>query len=1310
MSAPCPPWSAAGVQQGLNDPQGELLVAAVGHIRIHRPKVVCVEHVSGFVQHVHYPIFHLLMKWAGYNQVHQGVFELANVAPVRRARWLSVYVPADTLVPIKEYPWPMIPGSVTHFDIFFPLDEDTILQLQPTTQEASKYFDPQYAPGNSKTLTHSDMLRIRLPDLTRQLPTCMFQYGNAHRLDDKHLRKKGLFGYFVRQGASFRFFAPFELLLLHIQLDACVLAKPNTVGWQTIGNCISTPQAAFSLAHAFQVLQELTQSFDIHAFITALHQQRYRASQIDLLQDDMAYYVGMPLETQHLQGRLQFFVRQMQWNPEQPFRWPTGFMFSCTKGLVRLHPEPPTEVLSPTEDFRIQFPMQLFVIPGEYGTYQVDEAVTWGNLLSLWQFPLTPQFPLALTDMDKTITNVIASDRLMLQPTTDWSMTDIVDIPDRVMMCYRSSTDLFLYEIATTDTWQQISNNHALPVNCSDIWGIIKPTRTFDHHVEVTEIMEPVVPIPQFLDLLPSLRALKLHVWIPSSTDILAIDVEGTQADLTAFSSLWLPASQRNWYKQRGRQANLVVVNETAWRLLLRPVHGMVATPATLLRKQLFARLMLVGLHSLTTPGGIPVAFKYEIKLDPLPFAPNLSIQAIMRCIDHAFPLISPEEGMRLVSSGKVCTEASDLQDLKNRQQTATCLTIHLLHPLRGGGGPSDTKHLTSKQQYQRMVESGLANLFLHYGVSLPSVPAGVTSLIDTHGLQKLNHLLHAETNKHQVFRELCTRAQVDLPQDPEPHRAQGRHKKQQSRKAAKQALRIDVANYVLKEGFFLNDDDSAARILRTYTPGASGVYLMDTKAAQDWITSTTVLALDELGLYVIGPIAVPERFGSLNTHAPAVDSAGREVLLNGTLIQLGTKQLKTRVADGDPITTRPVQLAAITVWKNDWDAPVWDRILKSPVREIRELIRLEGNGDLVGKPWGRCYHDQGHNVAPEHATSIQFHCELDATDKLNTCLQRSGFNGIYITPKQSDGTLAQGYRVIWLEGNPKQLESKCIAVPGVAGLVRGKKSYGLRIEVASFSAAWNRLRPGQPIPDHTQTSRLYKLQPMPNGTDASIVVQWAAQHGWKVKAIKALGAKQWLVGADAPPPSVLCFNTQPILAQEVAQKGPVPQGAIAAGPKLTSQKAANPQEENPFKQGDPYFDPWARTRAATDLSAPSSEQVTDQGPVAAMFDSQNARIKEIEGAMAKMQESHTQAIQSLDTKCQGIQQSLTQHVQTTDTKLDYLHQESQQLHQTLAGALAKQDDRLAASLEEMKQLLVASRGMKRTTDDAAEAVLSMNE
>lgn len=300
-----------------------------------------------------------------------------------------------------------------------------------------------------------------------------------------------------------------------------------------------------------------------------------------------------------------------------------------------------------------------------------------------------------------------------------------------------------------------------------------------------------------------------------------------------------------------------------------------------------------------------------------------------------------------------------------------------------------------------------------------------------------------------------------------------------------------------------------------------------------------------------------------------------------------------------------------------------------------------------------------------------------------------------------------------------KQIEARTTGLQGTAGLIKGKKSFGLRVESGAFASVWDRIKPGQDCPDTRQTKYLFKVQPFPNGTDSNVLVEWSKKIGWSIKPIKALGAKQWVLGSDELPPNILMFNSQPLLVQQMHQKGIKSTGAIAVGPrqiKTIPPKETLPKDPkktssapNVFRVGDPFHDAWATYAptqvVATEVPMPSqSKQAPPDrpptGPIADLLQQQDDRIHVVESLVAKLQETHQETAQTVEQRFQNLEETVAKTSHSTQQQLEAVHAEHRALHNTIAVAMQKNEDKFASSFDELKALFLSSRGTKRQVPD----------
>ncbi|CAL1144715.1 unnamed protein product [Cladocopium goreaui] len=149
-------------------------------------------------------------------------------------------------------------------------------------------------------------------------------------------------------------------------------------------------------------------------------------------------------------------------------------------------------------------------------------------------------------------------------------------------------------------------------------------------------------------------------------------------------------------------------------------------------------------------------------------------------------------------------------------------------------------------------------------------------------------------------------------------------------------------------------------------------------------------------------------------------------------------------------------------------------------------------------------------------------------------------------------------------------------------------------IKAGAYQQAWQKLKPDQAPPDGRILPLTYRVQPLPAGTNKEILLAWASTYDWNIKPLRPVGAKQWLICSDSPPPPLLMFNSQPLLAQQVINKPPALSSAIAAGPRPRApikQDKSNSQAAI-FKSGDPHLDPWSQkpVTPATVSTAPPGQ------------------------------------------------------------------------------------------------------------------------
>ena len=135
----------------------------------------------------------------------------------------------------------------------------------------------------------------------------------------------------------------------------------------------------------------------------------------------------------------------------------------------------------------------------------------------------------------------------------------------------------------------------------------------------------------------------------------------------------------------------------------------------------------------------------------------------------------------------------------------------------------------------------------------------------------------------------------------------------------------------------------------------------------------------------------------------------------------------------------------------------------------------------------------------------------------------------------------------------------------------------------------------------------------------------------------------------------------------------------------------------NHFRTGDPHLDPWQPAKDAPPTVNPGPKEArAPSGPVADMFQQQDARINAVEAAIGRLQEQQNSSTASTDTRLQQVESAVNTHVSQTQQAFESIRKEQSSMHQTIAQAMNQQEQRIASSFDELKQLFLNGRGSKR--------------
>ena len=1326
LSFPCQSWSESSTAKGFGDMNGRSFAYSLGLLRIFRPKFCLLENVKGFQVHHQYEYAMKLVHWAGYRILHQAIYDAADHLPIRRPRYLAMLSRLED--PKHEHKW-LNWGLATDavplmWDAWSPTKIEDFPPFVPSPVAKGMYLHPQFLSNRVPAKTKDNILAYRVPSPSKKLPVMMAAYGEHHMLPVELLRAKGLQGFFTSEHGTFRWFKPVEMALYHLQIYPMALLKPAKLAWHSLGNSIVHVHALLALANLFAIQFGCEDSNLVQNMVAHMTHTRLRMRTVVPSEDEFAWYIGQSEDNQELKLRVNFLVAQLNWEGKEPAQWPADTYFHPQNGLVSLVTHlaiQKTQLdISPTIPFVLQensldlgdkpiencledvdqtesprvAPLEEVTVtlgfaPHGYGHFKVHLDPKWIELLALWDFDVVPKFLTMEQDqLMKCVQTAILVPKNSDSETFDFHSLIgskvfhfIVDDENLTHILIKHEGDQYYPTIA------DIIN---LTGEWSDDYGSIPNKGRIQRSSRIWQSVCLIDVYHDFWKFLEATTQIGLETRIPKFTDILQVTLTGPSEDLVQVVAFWKTALNTHWQSRHGRRMVYQVVDENTILLVFLPVREASATPARMFRDLLEIRLTRVAMQSFAEFTDPPERCIVKLKLDhrnigEFVFQSTQNIAQLYLILDHTLSLTCFGDSPAIIFRGRRLGDIVDFGSLAIETDQYV-VKLHIVRPLRGGG-------FGAKQQHKQAVHSALAALLLEEGCTIDQVAKSVPEMISQLGHPRLSHFLFSEdpAKRQQTLHHLCKTCEIELPKKPvKLSKVQSKFQKIAHDHQQRANKHFDVTQYRLMPDFFCLSDGTSAPIHSIFSPCVPGITMVNAEVAKQWLQHGGKLLPDELALFIVGNVIDEKDTRLTKLVAPALNDKGEKVLIAGWLMQLGEKLIKTATEGQSTVQTLDVS--------TDFDQSLWKEIVSAPVKHAKKILEKDQLHQVILNPWGRTFRQGRQPSPPELATSVQFHTEVRIQD-LRNLLRRSGFNGIYVTPKDSQGRPDAMWKVVWTDLPVSILEAKTTPVSGMAGLVRGNKSIGIRTETSAFSTIWELLNPGQPLPDIAPNGEVWKLHPLPVGINKEIIAEWAQLHKWECFPIRAVSGRAWLVHSPTNPPSdVLHFNGSPIVVKKVQSRGPEQAVGLIAGPKSSPQKMDEVVPANTFRIGDPFHDPWSGWKpssGATASSMPKTESIV--GPTASKFDHQDQQIKSLEAAIEKIQ-IHT------DKKNAEMEERLS----NMDQKIHHNHEQVQQSFQALRGdfettlhrALAVQDNKITNTMEEIKQLFLRGPKRKEPTDD----------
>lgn len=574
-------------------------------------------------------------------------------------------------------------------------------------------------------------------------------------------------------------------------------------------------------------------------------------------------------------------------------------------------------------------------------------------------------------------------------------------------------------------------------------------------------------------------------------------------------------------------------------------------------------------------------------------------VQELLDIWDQACTIVGDHFLMRLVAhSGLVNPDLALKHYSRCGPEDRTIAVLTFTGALRGGGFEKDPASVHELNVQQK---NGLAKFLLSQGADLKESLHFIDSIVRNAGASAVSSVLGQKQiqRKWEGLSQLALALHVPMPQIAE-RLQKAKKKAQQKFQSVSRSLpaNLPIESIVIQNDFFRNQDDTSCQQIQKISPNVSGVIVMRFAEARQWIESYATLSQDELAILIIGVCGQDGSDLCRKIQVP-VCVHGEPFILKACLHQLGGKNVKLGSEDDEHvIPTNDTHVVCFTAVKDDMPKEDWDNVVAAPVKHMmRRLGDDLSDVTFIAPPWGRSFQKQAKQVAPDAATTIQFHARIRKSD-LRVVLRASGNGGVFTCPKTENKKISGDYMVVWTKLTEVELAVKMSQCENHFGLVRSFKgdaaTKGIRFSRRDFPAAFAKLRPNDSMPSMISSNFFFRVEPTPVGTTNDQVLEWINMHEWKAKPVRPISATTWLCVAEKKFEEVFpLWNGEPVLIRWVQDKRehqPVvlagnvqknlPNGLIDT-PKTTNQ-------EGDVLQSDPWSN-WIKLNGTTGIAQPGA-------------------------------------------------------------------------------------------------------------------------
>ena len=470
------------------------------------------------------------------------------------------------------------------------------------------------------------------------------------------------------------------------------------------------------------------------------------------------------------------------------------------------------------------------------------------------------------------------------------------------------------------------------------------------------------------------------------------------------------------------------------------------------------------------------------------------------------------------------------------------------------GRGPSDDAQTLLKLT-QLLIEKGVPVDKAEERASMGIKKIGIKEVVDAlnnknpwlylKGVASRPHISFQWLKADELQTKIKARAASKFAVQPADKR-----KKKAGRSAQDTPLLVDPSQLCLVPNTFFAAGKAVAQIpFDQIGSMAEGLAFATVADVAPFLSAGVLVSEKALGVLTTTPIdqAHVNTMQVENFRYPAMYKATSEpVLVQGSLVTLG----KVHISKGDAAVTCslesiPTQTLRLAVYRDQWTGN-WNMFTQQPMRQLLSKLPVftlcrtvdcgsdcgryhapleESLDQLILDLWSRTWHRMDLKFTkPDDAAIWSANIRVPATASM-TLQKVSGQHGLYVEPRSDSGHDPDNkFGIVWL-GNISLQEAfhKLKTTDHAIALGRAGQKYGLRLPVVHVEKAHALLKPDEEF-SNTAIQSIYKIFPLPWGTQKAALQKCLKEFKWPVKILQVVGGGAdgigWEVGASQPPPS----------------------------------------------------------------------------------------------------------------------------------------------------------------------------------------------